>query len=217
MGCLFLPWLRPELASACGSQPVQYLTIREVTPADAAAGFLRDGVILIALEPTVGPSQASTAEVVVLRTDGDEVVEGALRGWGVGDQYQMIWQPLIPFAADTEYRVQVSISPALTEVDGLLESSTTFTTSSALAPALTLEGEPSVTLRDGTAPDCTNRNNCGGCIPADHELPALYADVDLPVVAGGFADNGYELTLLVDEDSPFVRHLRQEGLLRRVG
>ena len=201
-----LVWFAALRALACGSSLQPYLSIHSIMPADGGTGFPRDGAILIELDAWDTPqSEYSTVEVTVARVDDGAIAAGEVRGWGLGEEHNYLWRPSEPLEANAEYRVDVSVTnePAA-DIAAPLTSSTTFTTSDALSPALRLEGELAVALRVGTVQDCSERNDCGGCVDAKRDVPALLADVDLPAVTGGFDAYGYEALLFLDDDGPHI-------------
>jgi hypothetical protein len=97
-------------------------------------------------------------------------------------------------AANTQYRIDVVTADELrADIDGAITGSSTFTTGDQPSAPLVLEGELRVVaVRAGTAQECTNWNDCGGCLSSeDREIPVVYVDVELPKVSGGFDEYGY--------------------------
>lgn len=204
MGLLFA-WLSASDALACGAALRPYYTIRSIAPTDGSVDVPRDAAIVIVLDTwdTGQDEQGGIASVSVTRISSGEVMAGSFQGWGRAEDDKYVWRPDAPLAPQEQYRVDVvSMQPARAEITGPSTMSATFTTSDDLAPPVVLEGELHATLHVGTTSTCSSRNSCGGCIPSSEvEVPALYADVELPRVTGGLGDHGYGAWLLLT-DSP---------------
>jgi hypothetical protein len=116
--------------------------------------------------------------------------------------------------ANTTYRVSVelnSTTPLPAELTGPQALTSTFTNSDTLSPAFKLIGKLKPTLRIGSAP----LQQCGPC-GADclvvGQRPAVYVDVETPLVRGGFDRSGYQAWLtLSDAAAPTFSALVRES------
>src|SRR5262249_39825851 len=98
------------------------------------------------------------------------------------------------------------------DITGPTTSTTTFTTSGQLAPDLQLSGALHASLRAGMAP-IQRCDSCGRDCMVIGERPALFADVVMPTVSGGFDAYGYQALLTFNDDSRPVFDGPGEGRL----
>jgi hypothetical protein len=194
--CAGATWLTSAAALACGSALPSYYTIAAIEPADGATGFPLDGAVRVELVDTWvydgGGTYQTNVRITVTRVDTGEAVAGTMSGFGAG--YNPMWVPDEPLAANTQYRIDViTADEPRTDIEGPITGSSTFTTGDELSAPIAFDGELRVVaLRVGAAQECTNWNDCGGCVPnSDREIPVVYVDVDLPKVSGGFDAYGY--------------------------
>jgi MYXO-CTERM domain-containing protein len=188
-------------ALACGIPEEPYRTVDSVEPSDGSNGFPRDGAVRIQLKPWPQHTQNGMLSVQVSRVGDAEAVAGKLEQW-LPDQYT--WAPDEPFAANTQYRVEVTTTTEpFADVDAPTMSSTTFTTSDERVPDLRLATELHVSVHRGTAPklDYSGVSDCAEPAPVIGERPALIAEVELPRVSGGFDAYGYKAWLALNNDA----------------
>lgn len=211
----------PGRAAACGPTPPPYLTIGEITPGDGGE-LARDGAIRIQLVAWPGEGAGSEGlQVTVSRVSDGSQVPGQIDNWYADEQTVLVWAPEEPLAAQTQYRVEVvSAAEADPDIDGPIQASTTFTTTDTLVRPVVLEGALQVSLRSETLVEvqCENRNSCGGCIPGSErmiERAALFADVTVPRVTGGFDDYGYRAWLTLSDQAARVFDGPGEGIAPR--
>jgi hypothetical protein len=210
---LALFWSHATVALACSATGTLYWTIDAIVLGSDSSAFARNGAILVrlTLAAVTGGRDTFEPKVKVIQMSDGREADGSLN---IGaDHLTMTWVPKSPLMAATEYRVDVSTtSNPLPEIPGPTSLSMMFKTSNELAPELSLSGELSVRLRRGTAP-AEYCNPCGasGCA-GTREHPAVYADVELPVVTKGFESYGYEAWLWLSDRQPRTFHGPGEGV-----
>jgi len=201
-GALAVAWLSADSARACSALPEPNLTIESVAPVDGASGFPRDGAIQIRLklwpiDPNVGEAHPSVLTVRVSRVADGLEPPGTLdtfhRSWGI-----ITWSPSEALRPNEQYRIEVSTGEQPhAGVEGATASITTFTTSDAFAPKLVLEGTLRASYRVGVAP-LLEYGPCGMSTEVG-KRPALFADVEMPTVRGGFDAYGYTAWLTLND------------------
>jgi len=201
-GSLAVVWLSADSARACSAQPQPNLTIESVAPADGAQSFPRNGAIQIRLKVwpvdlNVEESDHSVLTIRVSRVADGVEPPGTLdtfhRFWGIAT-----WSPSEALLANEQYRIEVSTTAQpRADIEGATSSITTFTTSDAFSPELVLEGALRASFRVGVAPllEC---GPCGMCTEVG-KRPALFADVEMPTVSGGFDAYGYSAWLTLND------------------
>jgi MYXO-CTERM domain-containing protein len=217
-GSLAVVWLSAESARACGAQPEPNLTIESVAPADGARGFPRNGAIQIQLKLSPVDLNVEEPDHSVLTIRVSRVADGVespgtldtfLKSWGI-----VTWSPNEALLANEQYRIEVSTTPQpRADIEGATSSITTFTTSDAFSPELVLEGALRASFRVGVAPlhEC---GPCGTCTEVG-KRPALFADVEMPTVSGGFDAYGYSAWLTLNDAAARMFDGPGEGKPRR--
>lgn len=200
-----LVWILADVSRALACGPVEYsYTIEDISPADGTTGFARDGAVLLTVRQHIVSDIRDRGTVIVrvakLSNSTDTEVAGQLDT--LEHDTRMTWRPTTPLDADTTYQLTVSVQGSDGEpLDGPQVS--TFTTSDVLSSELTLEGELRAALRAGEADVCAPcASNCGCDCEVVGRRPALYADVQLPRVRGGFDAYDYRAWLILTDQQP---------------
>ena len=196
-----LVWLRATTALACGSTPAPFYTVESVSPSDGQESVVRDGAIEFRLRPWESEQDEGHELVIRVKRMRDDAEVAGVEDRMHLDDGILRWAPRTALDPHETYSVELTTSAHPRE--GIAEPhaiATTFTTSDALAPALQLRGAVGVSLRPGNAPkrDCKDVPLCREC-PTVGERAALYADVQLPSVSGGFPDYGYSSWLTLSD------------------
>lgn len=193
--------LRAPPALACPASNPPYATIAAIEPADGSLDFPRNGAVRVAMKlwPVVDARDSAQLHVRVSIADGGGSVEGVVNTFPSLSGY-VTWTPNEVLRANTRYRVEVTTTTRPNpDFAGPTTATSTFTTSNERAPDLELVGGLRVTLRHGLV-DVSKCGPCGMCTKIG-ERPALLADVELPVVQGGFDAYGYQAWFTLNDRS----------------
>jgi hypothetical protein len=180
-------------AHACGATPAPYLTVSAILDGQTDLTLPRDAAVLVTLKswPALGDSDSPNSPSVTVRNQrtGD-MVAGSFTRWYAGAADTYVWSAREPLAANTQFQIEVvTTSEPRNDIDAPIMMRADFRTSDALSPPLELVGALQASLRVGTAEytQCAVTNDCGGGSDCKTlSRPALYADVTLPVVSGGY-------------------------------
>ena len=191
-------WLHGLPAHACGPQLPAYATLVSISPSDGTENFPRDGAVGVRVKRWVSQSTPDAAvEIRLVRADDGAEITGYVSGL-TSISGVIAWAPNEPLEANTRYRIEVRTTPTpRADIDAPTIGSSTFTTSDASSPPIRLEGALGAKLFEGTAP-VKRCEMCGEC-KVIGERPALYAEVEVPRVLGGYAELGYQAWLTLND------------------
>lgn len=186
------------------SEPVNYFTFGDPTPAPGSQGVARDSILMlrgrafgIGGSPIV-QSWFQVGEVKLTDQSGNEI-PGAFSTRDFAQGTPIVgWAPGQLLAADTEYRVSAALAEQRSsrpdEAVGAETIEFSFTTGAGLTPPLQLAGGLTAQLRETAVPvsQCPADDPCPTSCPVTGQRPALLAQVTLPVVTGGADTEGYQ-------------------------
>lgn len=199
-------------AFACSPSPSVFLVPVSML-SDPSRPIARDAGFYFMGEEAESYGGDSGFAIVVTDSSGAVITGGAtsFRRYLQGARV-LAWAPLQPLAANETYTIQVNALapvlknlPPLEPLPAVPAMRAVFTTTADLLPPIEIAGEPRVTLRTETKLPLRCMGPCaamsGPCAP----IPLLMADVEIPEIAGGVAEHGYQVSVNIRTEGTATR------------
>jgi len=190
--------LVPRPAQACGASAPPFYVVQNQAPTTAGTPLNAPLVVTLVADPS-GPTDANLSPRLTLTKSESDV---ALDLASFGGPTTLIWVPLQALEPETQY--EAHFNPGY---EGVPDTIWTFTTGNHATPALSLEGELSVTFEPGKDTVLSCPGGGIGCGPDDaaactsEMVDVTKARVKIPHAINGFVDRAGVLWLT--DDTPY--------------
>jgi hypothetical protein len=213
LGFAMVSGLAAAPAHAYCTEPVDYFTFGDPTPAPGSQDVVLDTILIlrgrgfgIGGSPII-TSWFKAASVTLTDETGNQIPGTFSRADFALDVPVISWTPGQLLAAHTRYDVTATLAEQSVsrppEAQGAETLIFSFTTGAGLTPPLRLTGAVTAQLGETTLPirKCPADDPCSGLCPVTGQRRALMAQVTLPVVEGGVDAEGYQGTLFLTDTS----------------